>query len=90
MFNPGKDPKYIESEYRVKEGKQGGGGGNNANQKKKKGGDDEDDEHQEQKKKVEEKSKIQTVELNVSLCCDNSVRQVKGVLDVEGLYYSAS
>ena len=87
LFNPGKkDPKYIESEYRVKEGKQGGGGGNNANQKKK--NENEDDEnYDQQKKKVEDKSKIQTVELNVNLCCDSCVWQVKEALDdVEGQY----
>ncbi|KAG0626057.1 hypothetical protein M758_2G099600 [Ceratodon purpureus] len=87
LFNPGKkDPKYIESEYRVKEGKQGGGGGNNANQKKKKDENEDDENYDQQKKKVEEKSKIQTVELNVNLCCDSCVWQVKEALDdVEGV-----
>lgn len=87
MFGPGKkENKFIESEYRVKEGKQGGGGGNNSTQKKKKNNNEDQDEHQEQKKKVEEKSKIQTVELNVSLCCDRCAHKVKeAVEDVEGV-----
>ena len=78
-FTPGKkDPAFIQSEYRVKDGK------NNQRKKNK----DEDDEHQEQKKKNEEKSKIQTVELNVNLCCDNCVRRVKQTLEnVEGKFY---
>lgn len=90
LFNPGsKEPKFIESEYRVKEGKQAGGGGSNSKQKNKKNSNDHDDEHQE--KKVAEKSKIQTVELNVSLCCDSCVWQVKEALeDVEGQYHSTS
>jgi hypothetical protein len=90
MFGPGKkENKFIESEYRVKEGKQGGGGGNNSNQKKKNNNNEDQDEHQEQKKKVEGKSKIQAVELNVSLCCDRCAKQVKEALeDVEGQHHS--
>jgi flagellar biosynthesis/type III secretory pathway M-ring protein FliF/YscJ len=90
MFGPGKkENKFIESEYRVKEGKQGGGGGNNSNQKKKNNNNEDQDEHQEQKKKVEEKSKIKAVELNVSLCCDRCAKQVKEALeDVEGQFHS--
>ncbi|KAG0586136.1 hypothetical protein KC19_2G067200 [Ceratodon purpureus] len=73
LFNPGKkDPKYIER--------------NHANQKKKKNENEDDENYDQQKKKVEDKSKIQTVELNVNLCCDSCVWQVKEALDdVEGV-----
>ncbi|KAG0558499.1 hypothetical protein KC19_10G033000 [Ceratodon purpureus] len=61
------------------------GGVNNANQKMKKNAN-EDDENYDQQKKVGEKFKIQTVELNVDLCCDACERKVENALKyVEGV-----
>jgi len=76
-FAPGKKEgnKFIESDLRKQPEKD-----------KSKEGDKEKEKIAADKKKVEENSKIQTVELNVNICCDSCVRKVmKALEDVQGV-----